>query len=279
MALDILIMESCQNGFWQCLEVVDIMQLIGLFISLVVALITLFAARAAMKSAKASEKSSEIAKKQLEQMNIQRIDYVKPEIILKSRKFKHIYIPEMGMGVFSNEKNDGNPELKKSGVFFELMNIGNGHSKVNNYKWFFNVNSVINKINELQKENQFLLDFIEGKQIVINNGGTIFLEEDLNYKLPILILSEEYTIPLPQSYIWSLSVLFYLLILEDSMHSKFDIIPDIALETTFLDILGTSYTKKFKISTSVYHKGGATADNEITAYELEILFNVEEVLL
>lgn len=278
MIFDVLITESCKGKFWECLEPVDIVQLIGVFISFGIALITLFAARAAMQSARASKSSSEIAEKQLEEMNKQRIDSVRPEIFVKNMKYKHFYHEKLGMGIFSENENAPTGESINLNIFLDVVNIGTGHSKKNTILWSFDINCVLKKIKELQENNQFLIDFIEGEQIIINEGSPIFLSHDFIYTSPVFIINEEYKIQFPFSYTWSLSVLLYLLILKDRLSPEVDVLPEIKCEIKYFDVLENFNSKSFKISPKGYLLECQTSDNNISNYKLDVLFEVDEII-
>lgn len=269
----ITVEQACDAGFWKCLEPTDMIQGIAVLISLIVATITYFTARAAMKSAKSSTAAIKIAESQLEEMNKQRLDSLKPEIYVKNLKINHSYHEGLRMGVFHQEDEfQADQEIINLRVYLNLNNIGNGPAKRIKVRWEFNLDEAIKNIKENQEENQFLIDYFPDKKIVINEGSPLYLENDLNQEYPVFTVNDEYKIQIPDSYTWTLSVLIYL--------ASLDLIENNLFPTecimTFKDISENEYSRKFKITPKTYGGTFSSSDGKVDSYKFEVFFKVSE---
>lgn len=269
----ITVEQACDAGFLKCLEPSDVIQGIAILISLIVAIITYFTARAAMKSAKASTASIKIAESQLEEMNKQRLDSLKPEIYVKNLKINHSYHKRSRMGVFHQEDEfQADQEIINLRVYLNLNNIGNGPAKRIKAIWKFDLGDSIKDIKEKQEENQFLIDYVPDNKIIINEGGALYLENDLNQDYPVFTVNEEYKMQIPDSYTWILSVLIYLTSLDLNKNT----LPPIECIIEYKDISENEYSRKFKIMPKIYGGTFSSQDGKVGSYKFEVFFKVSE---
>ncbi|MFD1780157.1 hypothetical protein ACFSFW_15935 [Fredinandcohnia salidurans] len=270
MQIEVTIKEACTAGFWSCLQLTDWIQMISVAIAMIAGI-------AAWKSASASKKASKIANKQLEIINKQRIDSVRPELFMKNEKYVLRYNKEMHIGLFSNGAENTRSSEVDGNLYLSINNIGEGHAKNIKIKWDFEVFLYIKFIKEHQKDNQFIVNYEEGNSISFNEGSSVYLDTEFENSEPIFITNQDYRIRLPYFYTRILSIYIHILNAKSDFNFPSESLPKLNFSITYNDVLKNLTIKRFTITPQITQKGSSTEDGEISCYELEVLLQIDEI--